>query len=177
MNRARISALALVNWRGVFYERYLLDRHVTALEGSKGAGKTTVMIAAYVALLPDLSRLRFTNVGESGATGGDRGIWGRLGEPARPAYTVLDLELATGTRLIAGVRLRRLSEPSVEATTWLIRGLSPDVTLSEVLLQRHETSITWPSSTRSSRPPAATVERSSSFAAPRTTSRRSSKQG
>ncbi len=138
MSRARIGALALVNWRGVFYERYLLDRHVTALEGANGAGKTTVMIAAYVALLPDLTRLRFTNVGESGATGGDRGIWGRLGEPARPAYTVLDLELAGGQRLIAGVRLRRLSEPSVEATTWLIRGLAPDVPLSELLLLRSD---------------------------------------
>jgi chromosome condensin MukBEF ATPase and DNA-binding subunit MukB len=138
VSRARIGALALVNWRGVFYERYLLDRHVTALEGANGAGKTTVMVAAYVALLPDLSRLRFTNVGESGATGGDRGIWGRLGEAARPAYTVLDLELAGGTRLIAGVRLRRLSEPSVEATPWLIRGLSPEVALSDVLLQRRD---------------------------------------
>jgi chromosome partition protein MukB len=65
----------------VFYERYLLDRHVTALEGANGAGKTTVMIAAYVVLLPDMSRLRFTNLGETGATGGDKGIWGRLGEP------------------------------------------------------------------------------------------------
>ncbi|HKU39731.1 MAG TPA: chromosome partition protein MukB, partial [Polyangiales bacterium] len=138
MSRARIGALALVNWRGVFYERYLLDRHVTALEGANGAGKTTVMVAAYVALLPDLSRLRFTNVGESGATGGDRGIWGRLGEPARPAYTVLDLELAGGERMLAGVRLRRLSEPSVEATTWLVRGLAADVSLAELLLVRND---------------------------------------
>ena len=81
MSRAKATALVLVNWKGVFFERYLLDRRVTALEGANGAGKTTVMIAAYVVLLPDLSRLRFTNVGETGATGGDRGIWGRLGEP------------------------------------------------------------------------------------------------
>src|SRR5205807_6955708 len=84
MSRARIAALALVNWKGVFYERYLLDRHVTALEGANGAGKTTVMIAAYVVLLPDMSRLRFTNLGETGATGGDKGIWGRLGDPGPP---------------------------------------------------------------------------------------------
>ena len=61
----------LVNWRGVFYERYQLDRHVTALEGANGSGKTTVMIAAYLCLLPDMSRVRFTNLGETGATGGD----------------------------------------------------------------------------------------------------------
>ena len=64
MTRARAEALVLVNWKGVFYERYLLDRHVTALEGANGAGKTTVMIAAYVVLLPDMSRLRFTNLGQ-----------------------------------------------------------------------------------------------------------------
>ena len=67
MTRTRADALALVNWKGIFYERYLLDRHVTALEGANGAGKTTVMIAAYVVLLPDMSRLRFTNLGETGA--------------------------------------------------------------------------------------------------------------
>ena len=51
MTRARATALALVNWKGVFFERYALDRHVTALEGQNGAGKTTVMIAAYVSTI------------------------------------------------------------------------------------------------------------------------------
>ena len=92
MSRARATALILVNWRGVFFERYLLDRHVTALEGANGAGKTTVMIGAYVVLLPDLTRLKFTNLGETGATGGDRGIHGRLGEPG-PSYAALEIEL------------------------------------------------------------------------------------
>jgi chromosome partition protein MukB len=136
MSRARIAALALVNWKGVFYERYLLDRHVTALEGANGAGKTTVMIAAYVVLLPDMSKLRFTNLGESGATGGDRGIWGRLGEPGRPSYAVLDLELDGGERLLAGVRLVRASEPTVEPTAFIVTGLGPAVRLADILLVR-----------------------------------------
>src|SRR5688572_30124744 len=106
MTRARATALALVNWKGVFYERYLLDRHVTVLEGSNGAGKTTVMIAAYVVLLPDMSRLRFTNLGESGATGADRGIWGRLGEPGRASYSAMEVALGDD-RLVMGVRLER----------------------------------------------------------------------
>lgn len=136
MSRARISALALVNWKGVFYERYLLDRHVTALEGANGAGKTTVMIAAYVVLLPDMSKLRFTNLGESGAIGGDRGIWGRLGEAGRPSYAVLDLELEAGERVLAGVRLVRATEPTVEPTAFLVTGLGGNVRLSDVLLVR-----------------------------------------
>nr|MBP9089288.1 chromosome partition protein MukB [Kofleriaceae bacterium] len=139
-SRTRIAALALVNWKGVFYERYLLDQHVTALEGANGAGKTTVMIAAYIALLPDLTRLRFTNVGETGASGGDRGIWGRLGEPGRPSYTVLDLRVADGSRYIAAVRLTRASEPTLDVTTMGIEGVPDHVPLSSIFLVRHEDS-------------------------------------
>ncbi|WP_437874928.1 chromosome partition protein MukB [Sorangium sp. So ce513] len=134
MSRTRAAALALVNWKGVFYERYLLDRHVTALEGANGAGKTTVMIAAYVVLLPDMSRLRFTNLGETGATGGDRGIWGRLGEPGRPSYAALDLALSSRRRLVAGVHLERKGEPSVEPTPFIVSGLGEDVRLQDLLL-------------------------------------------
>lgn len=134
MSRTRADALALVNWKGVFYERYLLDRHVTALEGSNGAGKTTVMIAAYVALLPDMSRLRFTNLGETGATGGDKGIWGRLGDPGRPSYVVVDFALAGAQRLLAGVHLERKGEPSVEPTPFIVWGLEPAVRLQDLLL-------------------------------------------
>ena len=134
MSRTHAQTLVLVNWKGVFYERYLIDRHVTALEGANGAGKTTVMIAAYVVLLPDMSRLRFTNLGETGATGGDKGIWGRLGEPGRPAYSAIDFALGSDQRLIAGVHLERKGEPSVEPTPFIISGLDADVRLQDVLL-------------------------------------------
>jgi chromosome partition protein MukB len=134
MSRTRAHTLVLVNWKGVFYERYLLDRHVTALEGANGSGKTTVMIAAYVVLLPDMSRLRFTNLGETGATGGDKGIWGRLGEPGRPAYSAIEFALPSGERLVAGVHLERKAEPSLEPTPFIIVGLDADVRLQDVLL-------------------------------------------
>lgn len=134
MTRARATALALVNWKGVFYERYLLDRHVTVLEGANGAGKTTVMIAAYVVLLPDLTRLRFTNLGESGATGGDRGIYGRLGEAGRPSYAAMEIERG-GERVVAGVRLERKAEPTLELTPFLITGVDLGSRLRDVLLR------------------------------------------
>src|SRR5262245_27377820 len=95
------------------------------------------MIAAYVALLPDMSKLRFTNLGETAATGADRGIWGRLGELGRPSYTVLELE-AGGERVLAGVRLVRTSEPSVEPTAFLVTGLAPERQLSELRLVRRD---------------------------------------
>lgn len=134
MSRVVAEALVLVNWRGVFYERYALDRHVTVLEGDNGAGKTTVMIAAYVVLLPDMSRLRFTNLGETGATGGDKGIWGRLGEPGRPAYAAMEFRLPRGERVLAGVHLERKGEPIVEPTPFLVTGLRGDVRLQDLLL-------------------------------------------
>lgn len=131
--RARATALALVNWKGVFYERYLLDRHVTALEGANGAGKTTVMVAAYVVLLPDLQKLRFTNLGETGATGGDRGLYGRLGESGRPSYAVMEVTVG-GEQLLLGVMLERKTEPAMELTTFLVTGLALQGTLRPILL-------------------------------------------
>lgn len=134
MNRTLAQSLVLVNWKGVFYERYIIDPNVTALEGTNGAGKTTVMIAAYVVLLPDMSRLRFTNLGETGATGGDRGIWGRLGEPGRPSYAALDFGVSANQRLVAGVLLERKGEPSVEPTAFIITGLDSSARLQELFL-------------------------------------------
>jgi chromosome partition protein MukB len=134
VSRARAEALVLVNWKGVFYQRYELDRHVTALEGANGAGKTTVMIAAYVVLLPDMSRLRFTNLGETGATGGDKGIWGRLGKAGGPSYAALDFALPGSRRLIAGVHLERKGEPSVEPTPFIVADLNPKVRLQDLML-------------------------------------------
>jgi chromosome partition protein MukB len=136
VKRTRAQALVLVNWSGVFYERYLLDRHVTALEGSNGAGKTTVLIAAYLCLLPDLGKLRFVALGESGPSGGDKGIYGRLGEHGRPSYAALDLRLASGERVVAGVHLERRTEPTVELQTFVVQGLGEDVALQDVFLRR-----------------------------------------
>jgi len=133
--RTRAVALTLVNWKGVFFNRYELDRHVTALEGANGAGKTTVMIGAYVVLLPDMSRLRFTNVGETGSTGGDRGIYGRLGVPGLPAFAVMEFESAGGEKFVAGVRLERKGEPTVEPTPFIISDLPDGTPLQHILLE------------------------------------------
>ncbi len=138
MKRTRAEALVLVNWSGVFYERYRLDRHVTALEGVNGAGKTTALVAAYVCLLPDLTRLRFAPVAEAGASAGDRGLYGRLGDPGSPSYAALDLRLASGERLVAGVELERRAEPTVELATFAILGLPDAASLAEVFLHRRD---------------------------------------
>lgn len=136
MKRTVAESLLLVNWKGVPYRRYELDRGVTALEGANGAGKTTVMIAAYVVLMPDIAKLRFANLGESDRTGGDRGIFGRLGIGDRPSYAALDLRLSSGQRLVAGVHLERGAEPEVRLEPFLLHALSDDVTLQSLFLDR-----------------------------------------
>ncbi len=136
MSRCVAQALVLVNWKGVFYERYLLDRHVTALEGENGAGKTTVMIAAFVALLPDLSKLRFVNLGETAGTGGDRGIWGRLGHEG-PAYCALEVALGAGESALCGVYLERKAAPSLTLTPFVVRPV-PAGGSGPLLLERSE---------------------------------------
>lgn len=133
MKRVCSRALVLVNWKGVFYERYTLDENVTALEGNNGAGKTTVMIAAYVVLLPDMTRLRFTNVGETDSTGGDKGVWGRLGNPNRPSYAGIVFDVG-GEHIVAGVHIERKGEPSVELTPFLISDLPANIRLQDILL-------------------------------------------
>ncbi|MBK1700141.1 chromosome partition protein MukB [Thiococcus pfennigii] len=140
IDRARIERLLLLNWKGIFFQPFELHEAVTALEGENGAGKTTVMIGAFVALLPDLQRLAFRNVGEATAAGdGDRGIYGRLGEKG-PSYSLLDLRAADGSRVVAGVCLLRGAPPRIELQRFLAEGLPWEADLEGLVLVRDETS-------------------------------------
>ncbi len=135
-DRARIDRLLLLNWRGFFFQPFELHEAVTALEGENGAGKTTVMIAAFVALLPDLQRLVFRNIGEGeGGGDGDRGIHGRLGAKG-PSYTMLDLRTGDGVRVVAGVCLLRGAPPALEFKRFVVEGLPADSDLDALVLMR-----------------------------------------
>ena len=137
MRRARVEQLVMVNWRGLFYERFLFDRGVTALEGNNGAGKTTVMIAAYVVLLPDKNHLRFEPLTETAARSKDRGLWGRLGARG-DAWSALVFRLGSGERLVAGVRLERTTKTGGELHPFLIEGLPDEVSFQHVFLDEVE---------------------------------------
>jgi catechol 2,3-dioxygenase-like lactoylglutathione lyase family enzyme len=88
--------------------QYALDSAVTAFEGTNGAGKTTVMIAAYVDLLPDMTRLRFTILGETGAT-----ALAFADETFPPSKGVLALNRTTGPA--AGVEVALVVEDVAKA--------------------------------------------------------------
>jgi chromosome partition protein MukB len=133
---ARIERLLLLNWKGIFFQPFELHQAVTALEGENGAGKTTVMIGAFVALLPDLRLLLFRNIGEASTGGdGDRGIYGRLGDKG-PSYSLLDLRAADGSRVIAGVCLLRGAQPRIELQRFLVEGLPWAADLEPLVLVR-----------------------------------------
>ena len=135
--RARLDRLLLLNWRGFFFQSFELHEAVTALEGENGAGKTTVMIAAFVALLPDPQRLSFRNIGEGEGGDGDRGIYGRLGARG-PSYSILDLRTADGARVLAGVCLLRGAPPQIEFRRFVIEGLPTDLDPADLLLVRED---------------------------------------
>ncbi|MDR3569940.1 MAG: chromosome partition protein MukB [Syntrophobacteraceae bacterium] len=134
-NRTRIESLVLINWNGFFFQRFEMDETVTALEGENGAGKTTVMIAAFVALLPDQRLLQFRNVSDGGAVEGDRGLFGRLGARG-VAYTILELGVQGGQRMLAGVMVRKKTPPGLELTPFIVEGLPADMSLQQALLIR-----------------------------------------
>ncbi|MDR3557841.1 MAG: ATP-binding protein, partial [Syntrophobacteraceae bacterium] len=134
-NRTRIESLVLINWNGFFFQRFQMDSGVTALEGENGAGKTTVMIAAFVALLPDQRLLQFRNVSDSGGIEGDRGLFGRLGQRGA-AYTLLELGAQDGKRVLAGVMLRKKATPSLDLIPFIVEGLPAEQSLQQVLLIR-----------------------------------------
>ena len=69
-----------------------------------------------------------------GATGGDKGIWGRLGESGRPSYAAIDFRISGPSRVIAGAHLERKGEPSVEPTPFIISGLGDDIRLQDLML-------------------------------------------
>ena len=136
-NRVYATTLILLNWKGVFYRKYSLDRYVTALEGNNGAGKTTVMIAAYSVLLPDMKRLRFKNVGTLGTMGNDNGVWGRLGDSNSPSYSAIVFRIKEKF-ILAGVQFIRKAEPKVELTPFIINGITSDKSFQDLFLLRDE---------------------------------------
>lgn len=136
-SRTRLAAVALVNWKGVFFQEYELDRTVTALEGVNAAGKTTVMVAVFTALFPDQRWLDFVNVTVLSRTTQDRGIYGRLGRPG-PSWSVLDVRSGSGERWLVGVHLQRGVDRNVDLQPFIVSGVPSEDSLSDLLLMSDE---------------------------------------
>jgi chromosome condensin MukBEF ATPase and DNA-binding subunit MukB len=58
----KFRRIILVNWLDLPYAQIDLDESVTIFEGGNGSGKSTVLLAALVTLMPDREQLRSRKV-------------------------------------------------------------------------------------------------------------------
>ena len=137
MNRFKIRKLLIINWRGLFYQEIDMDSTITSLTGQNGAGKTTVMAATYVALLPDQMLLDFRNQAGSGVSSKKQGLYGRFGA-GHVSYSVLELIGHNSERIIAGVQIRKKTEPEFELIPFAITGLNSQIELDQIFLQQED---------------------------------------
>jgi len=136
-SKSRIQQVILINWKGMFFQPFQLDPGMTILEGANGTGKTTIMIAAYTCLMPDLNFLNFQNVSTVNVRKNeDKGLYGRLGQ-GDPVFSILDILTADGVRHLVGVQLIKKTYPQVHLKHFAVRNLDLDADLEQILLIHH----------------------------------------
>ena len=106
MSRSKLKTLILINWRGVFYQPFDMDKFVTSLTGLNGAGKTTVMAGVYVSLLPDKTLIDLRSQAGKGVSSKKQGLFGKFGR-GNVSYSVIELITSEGKRILAGVQIRK----------------------------------------------------------------------
>ncbi|GJE72041.1 ATP-binding protein [Methylorubrum podarium] len=115
-----LRLLVLVNWDGFPYEAFELDSTVTSLCGDNGSGKTTILTAAYLVLLPDLSLVRVRPVANAQHATGD--IAARIDANETFAYSALVVEHG-GDLTLCGVHLERKPGGGLKPSPFLIRNI------------------------------------------------------
>ena len=128
-NRTRIESLVLINWNGFFFQRFEMDETVTALEGENGAGKTNGHDRGLCGASSRSAVAAVSKCLRRGRSQGDRGLFGRLGARG-VAYTILELGVQDGKRMLAGVMVRKKTPPSLELTPFIVEGLPADVSFA-----------------------------------------------
>ncbi|WP_257295218.1 chromosome partition protein MukB [Endozoicomonas sp. YOMI1] len=131
--RTQIRSLTMVNFRGIFFKTMEMHPLMSNLIGHNGAGKTTIMGALLINRVPDNRLIRLRNNSDSGQDRSDNGIWGRIG--AGTCYSLVDYQLYDGSRVIAGVRIRRLSQPKVELKLFAITGIEASVPVRDLVMK------------------------------------------
>ncbi len=132
-NRTQIRSLTLVNFRGIFFKTLEMHPLMTNLIGHNGAGKTTIMGALLVNRVPDNRLVRLRNNSDSGQDRSDNGIWGRIN--AGTCYSLTDYITHDGKRVIAGVQLKRLSQPRVELKLFAINDIDSDIPVRDLVMK------------------------------------------
>ncbi len=141
-NNSKIQRAILINWKGMFFQPFDIDSGMTILEGANGTGKTTIMIAIYTCLIPDLNFLNFQNVtAVSSRRNEDKGLYGRIGQDEHnrdePIFSLLDIITCTGERHLVGVQLIKKTYPQVSLKHFAICNLSTDTDIEKLLLRHN----------------------------------------
>jgi chromosome condensin MukBEF ATPase and DNA-binding subunit MukB len=103
----KFRRIILVNWLDLPYAQIDLDDSVTIFEGGNGSGKSTVLLAALVTLMPDKKQLRSRKVTIEKHV--EEAIYHRL-QPDEPiAYAALEIQLANEV-ILAGVHITKQRE-------------------------------------------------------------------
>jgi len=140
-SRAKIKTIIVINWLGIFYQEIEVDPLITGLEGGNGAGKTTLMATPYLVMMPDLQKVRITNVGESIGAQTETGLGGRLGASGY-SYSILEVLDQTGERIFAGVQLESMKDREPQkGPMFVITGVPHGVAAEKLFLVASATNL------------------------------------
>ncbi len=138
-SNSRIQKAIMINWKGMFFQSFDIDPSMTILEGANGTGKTTIMIAVYTCLMPDLNYLNFQNVTTvSSRRNEDKGLYGRIGQDDKsseePIFSLLDILTASGERIVVGVQFVKKTYPQVLLKHFAITNLPQSLEIESLLI-------------------------------------------
>lgn len=138
-DNTQIRRVILINWKGMFYQPFDIDSGMTILEGANGTGKTTIMIAIYTCLMPDLNFLNFQNVTSAASRRNeDKGLYGRIGQDEsskdEPIFSVLDITTPKGVRFLVGVQLIKRTYPHVALKHFAVKNLGHEIDIDPLLI-------------------------------------------
>ncbi len=124
-NRTFPVAYTLVNWLSASFLEIEADKLLTILEGPNGVGKSSIMMAVYILLMPDQSTFRFRD--QQGSQTGISEIVGRINKHG-PVYCAMTLVSSTNERTIIGLHLAPRGEAKIDISPFVINKVPAAVT-------------------------------------------------
>lgn len=135
MSEAKINRVAYIGWRGVVGCEVLeLDEELTALVGTAGAGKSTLVMCMDYAILPDKRAMEIrpiSSVKDVHSAGIDA-LTSRIDPSYGYAYVVLWITGIKGEQLIAGIHVSTV-DGHAHFERWLIRDVPENISLQDML--------------------------------------------
>ena len=135
MSKAKINRVAYIGWRGIVGCEVLeLDEELTALVGTAGAGKSTLVMCMDYAILPDRRAMEIRPISavQDMHSAGTDALAARIDPSFGYAYVVLGITGINGKQLIAGIHVSTL-DGHAHFSRWLIRDVPENVLLQDML--------------------------------------------